>query len=155
MSRYIPKIRFRYGYNKFKWEQSIPSQPSPVKESIPKLEQQVGFQPPVKTKLAKEIPHFYIGTQVIVDDLKKFCSDLNAHESLQISNLELIVRASALALKENRNINSIWKGDQPQQLDQVNITVYSKENSSFIQQADSVGLKLISKAIQVVVLIFS
>lgn len=57
-------------------------------------------------------PHFYLTTEVDMDACVEARNQLNAMYPSKISFNDLIIKASALALRQNPNVNVSWAGDK-------------------------------------------
>lgn len=69
------------------------------------------------------IPHFYLNTDCIVDDLIKSRKTLNENLGLKITINDLIVKAVAYAMAKFPEINRCWGGDHIVQCGNVDIAV--------------------------------
>ncbi len=68
-------------------------------------------------------PHFYLGLEVTMDAAMQARESINAVASSKISFNDLIVKASAAALKENPKVNSSWRGDVIRMNEHVHIGI--------------------------------
>ncbi|TNE36249.1 MAG: 2-oxo acid dehydrogenase subunit E2 [Alphaproteobacteria bacterium] len=61
----------------------------------------------------RDIPHFYLSTEVDAGELLALRAELNAEgEMLRISINDLIIAAVARALRDNRRANSVWRENE-------------------------------------------
>ncbi len=99
-----------------------PSQPA-AKPAISNLQAQVDDQDIPLSQMRKVIakrlseskfgaPHFYVTTEIAMDEAMAARQTINAVAPVKISFNDLIVKASALALKQHPAINSSWLGDK-------------------------------------------
>jgi len=68
-------------------------------------------------------PHFYLGLEVTMDAAMQARESINAVASSKISFNDIIVKASAAALKENPKVNSSWRGDVIRMNEHVHIGI--------------------------------
>ena len=68
-------------------------------------------------------PHFYLTVEINMDKSIIARKDINADPDIKISFNDLIVKASAAALRKHPNINSSWLGDKLEIHKEVNIGV--------------------------------
>lgn len=57
------------------------------------------------------VPHFYLTVEIQMDDVLHLRKTLNESSTSKISVNDLIVKASALALRDMPGVNSQWHGD--------------------------------------------
>ncbi len=68
-------------------------------------------------------PHFYLTMDIDMDQAIEARKQLNASGDVKISFNDMVVKATALALKEHPVINSSWRGDFIRRNEHVNIGV--------------------------------
>lgn len=68
-------------------------------------------------------PHFYLNIEVDMDNAMAARKAINATGDVKISFNDMVIKASALALKKHPAINSAWLGDVIRRNDHVNIGV--------------------------------
>lgn len=56
-------------------------------------------------------PHFYLTMEINAEELVKIRETINAVSSIKISYNDLIIKASAAALREHKKVNASWLGD--------------------------------------------
>eukprot|EP00262_Sarcandra_glabra_P000632 TRINITY_DN1076_c1_g2_i1.p1 TRINITY_DN1076_c1_g2~~TRINITY_DN1076_c1_g2_i1.p1 ORF type:complete len:441 (-),score=90.65 TRINITY_DN1076_c1_g2_i1:372-1613(-) len=107
--------------------------------------------------LAKQsIPHYYLTVDTCVDKLMDLRSQLNslleASGGKRISVNDLVIKATALALRKVPQCNSSWTNDYIRQFHNVNINVaVQTDNGLFvpiIKDADKKGLSKISEEVK-------
>lgn len=57
-------------------------------------------------------PHFYLTMSIVMDNVIKARKQINEYSEVKISVNDIIVKAVALALRKNPNVNSSWLGDK-------------------------------------------
>jgi pyruvate dehydrogenase E2 component (dihydrolipoamide acetyltransferase) len=105
------------------------------------------------TEAKQQIPHFYVSTVVGMDAAADFRETVNAQakdDASKISFNDLIVKASALALREFPNLNTSFEGDVWYDHSSIDINVaVAIENgliAPFVRDADSKSLGAIARA---------
>lgn len=68
-------------------------------------------------------PHFYLTMEINMDNAITARTQLNEHSPVKISFNDLVVKASALALRQHPAINSSWLGDKIRRYQHVHIGV--------------------------------
>tara|TARA_Y100001980_G_C14551394_1_gene334691 strand:- start:127 stop:1758 length:1632 start_codon:yes stop_codon:yes gene_type:complete len=68
-------------------------------------------------------PHYYLTVEFDVDNLISFRTQINSTGNYKISFNDLIIKASALALKDHPEVNSMWTDDKIVKFDHVHIGV--------------------------------
>jgi pyruvate dehydrogenase E2 component (dihydrolipoamide acetyltransferase) len=68
-------------------------------------------------------PHFYLTMEIRMDQAAKARESINAVAPVKVSFNDMVVKASALALKKHPKINSSWLGDKIRINHHVNIGV--------------------------------
>ena len=68
-------------------------------------------------------PHFYLTIEICMDKAIEARNSLNADSSVKISFNDLIIKASATALHQHRDINSSWLGDKIRKNHHIHIGV--------------------------------
>ena len=97
------------------------------------------------------VPHYYLTVDVTLDALIKLRSTLNSSldEDSQLSLNDLLIKASAVAMKACPAANASWMGDKVRMYKSVDINVVMGSGDSLyaplVQGADSRGLKSISE----------
>lgn len=97
------------------------------------------------------VPHYYLTVDVTLDALIKLRSSLNSSldEDSQLSLNDLLIKASAVAMKACPAANASWMGDKVRMYKSVDINVVMGSGDSLyaplVQGADSRGLKSISE----------
>lgn len=94
------------------------------------------------------IPHFYLSSDACIDHLMRMRQQLNIYASTKISLNDLIIRASAMALKKHPEINASWANDHIRVYQQVDIAVAVSSSSGLItpivRQAEAKTLENLS-----------
>lgn len=104
------------------------------------------------------VPHFYLSIDVEIDALLEARAQLNKHAELQgkdgkpaykLSVNDLVIKASALALRDKPNCNVSWYDDAILQYNNVDISVAVATDGGLItpiiRNADQKSLQVISK----------
>jgi pyruvate dehydrogenase E2 component (dihydrolipoamide acetyltransferase) len=104
------------------------------------------------------VPHFYLSIEVEIDALLEARAQLNKHAELQgkdgkpaykLSVNDLVIKASALALRDKPNCNVSWYDDAIVQYNNVDISVAVATDGGLItpiiRNADQKSLQVISK----------
>jgi len=68
-------------------------------------------------------PHFYVTMSIDMDSAIEARNKINAYAPSKVSFNDLVVKAVAIALKTNPNVNSSWLGDKIRYNEHVNIGV--------------------------------
>ncbi|MES2733093.1 MAG: pyruvate dehydrogenase complex dihydrolipoamide acetyltransferase [Bacteroidota bacterium] len=68
-------------------------------------------------------PHFYLTMEIAMDKAIEVRNSLNEYSPVKISFNDLVVKATALALKQHPKINSSWLGDKIRQNHHIHIGV--------------------------------
>lgn len=94
-------------------------------------------------------PHYYETVDIDMSKSIKFREKLNAISDVKISFNDIIVKASAVALKRHPKVNSSWLDDVIRQYNTVHVAVAVAIDDGLvtpvIRNADSKGLSQISK----------
>ena len=75
----------------------------------------------VKSK--QEAPHFYIATEVEMDAAVAEAARLAEESRSRVTVTSLLVRASAAALREHRELNSVWREEGLVRMNAINVGV--------------------------------
>src|SRR5262249_51397402 len=98
-------------------------QPTPAgRQPLSKLRLTVAKQ---MTAAKREVPHFYVTTEIDMTEAARLRSDLAANSSIpeRITFTHLIVRALALVLPQHPRVNASWSDESVTFHDVVNIAV--------------------------------
>jgi pyruvate dehydrogenase E2 component (dihydrolipoamide acetyltransferase) len=68
-------------------------------------------------------PHFYITMAIDMDSAMQARAKINEFASVKISFNDLVLKATAIALKQHPNVNSSWLGDKIRYNEHINIGV--------------------------------
>ncbi len=68
-------------------------------------------------------PHFYLTVEINMDKSITARKDINSDPDIKISFNDLVVKASAAALRKHPNINASWLGDKIKVHEEVNVGV--------------------------------
>ncbi len=100
------------------------------------------------------IPHFYVSMDIEIDALLKLRADLNAKSpkdgpaSFKLSVNDLVIKATAVALRRFPTVNASWTDDAMIQYDDVDISIAVSTPTGLItpiiRKADTKGLAAIS-----------
>ncbi len=104
------------------------------------------------TEAKQTIPHFYLRRGIVLDNLLKFRSEINAglaESGQKLSINDFIIKASAKALQAVPACNAVWAGDRILQMKASDVAVaVAIEGGLFtpvIQDAETLALTSISK----------
>jgi pyruvate dehydrogenase E2 component (dihydrolipoamide acetyltransferase) len=107
------------------------------------------------TEAKATIPHFYVSMDVEIDALLKLMNDLNARspaegaDAYKLSVNDLVIKASAAALRRVPKVNASWTDDAILQYEDVDISVAVAIPDGLItpvmRRADQKGLATISR----------
>ena len=97
-------------------------------------------------------PHFYLTLDIDMDNAMQSRKSLNAQEGVKVSFNDFVVKAVAMALKKNPNVNSSWLGDVIRRNQHVHIGVAVAVEDGLlvpvIRFADTKGLSQISAEVK-------
>ncbi len=102
------------------------------------------------TESKQQIPHFYLTVDVELDALLKLRKDLNERPGAdyKLSVNDLVIKASAIAIRQKPAVNSIWGGDKVYELIDIDVSVAVAIEGGLItpiiRKADQKGLAAIS-----------
>jgi pyruvate dehydrogenase E2 component (dihydrolipoamide acetyltransferase) len=102
------------------------------------------------TESKQQIPHFYLTVDCELDALLKLRKDLNERPGAdyKLSVNDLLIKASAIAIRQKPTVNSIWGGDKLYQLSDIDVSVAVAIEGGLItpiiRKADQKGLATIS-----------
>lgn len=100
----------------------------------------------------REAPHFYLRRSVRVDDLFALRKQLNENSSVRISVNDLIVKASAKALAEFPEVNSVWDDAGAYRLATVDVAVAVASERGLVtpvvRNADQLALSALSSSVK-------
>lgn len=68
-------------------------------------------------------PHFYLTREIVMDEALKARAQMNGYNDKKVSINDLVVKASAMALKQHPAINSAWMGDKIRVNHHINVGV--------------------------------
>ena len=108
------------------------------------------------TKTKNEVPHFYLNIETRMERLISLRNKINKSNKIKISFNDLIVKACALAVLKNPEINSSWIDGKIHKYEDIDISiaVALKEGliTPIVKNADKKGLNDISNEIKDLVL---
>ena len=96
------------------------------------------------------IPHFYLSVDVELDALLKLRADLNGRKGAdyKLSVNDLVIKAAAIAIRQNPAVNAWWGGDKVYELLDIDVSVAVAIDGGLItpivRRADQKGLATIS-----------
>ena len=97
-------------------------------------------------------PHYYLTVEFDVDNLISFRTQINSTGSHKISFNDLIIKASALALKDHPEVNSMWTNDKIVKFNHIHIGVAIAVEDGLIvpviKFADNQKIQLISDTVK-------
>ena len=103
------------------------------------------------TEAKQTIPHIYLTVDVRLDALLKLRGELNKSleaDGVKLSVNDLLIKASAIAIRQKPTVNSIWGGDKLYQLSDIDVSVAVAIEGGLItpiiRKADQKGLATIS-----------
>ncbi len=102
------------------------------------------------TEAKQQIPHFYLTVDIELDALLKLRKELNERPGAdyKLSVNDLIIKATAIAIRQKPAVNAIWGGDKIYQLTDIDVSVAVAIEGGLItpiiRKADQKGLATIS-----------
>jgi pyruvate dehydrogenase E2 component (dihydrolipoamide acetyltransferase) len=102
------------------------------------------------TESKQQIPHFYLTVDCELDALLKLRKELNERKGAdyKLSVNDLIIKATAIAIRQKPAVNAIWGGDKLYQLEDIDVSVAVAIEGGLvtpiIRKADQKGLATIS-----------
>lgn len=103
------------------------------------------------TAAKQEVPHYYLSVELDLTKLLSLRQELNANGSNSIGTLDMLVKASAMAMKHVPDVNASWMSTFVRRYDQVDINLVMGAGNfvatPVIKDAASMGVGSISKAI--------
>jgi len=102
------------------------------------------------TESKQQIPHFYLTVDCELDALLKLRKDLNERKgaSYKLSVNDLIIKATAIAIRQKPAVNATWGGDKLYQFEDIDVSVAVAIDGGLItpiiRKADQKGLATIS-----------
>ncbi len=102
------------------------------------------------TEAKQTIPHFYLSVDVELDALLKLRADLNGRKGAdyKLSVNDLIIKATAIAIRQKPAVNAYWGGDKVYELEDIDVSVAVAIDGGLItpiiRKADQKGLSTIS-----------
>ena len=104
------------------------------------------------TKTKNEVPHFYLTIETRMEKLISLRNKINNNNKNKISFNDLIVKACALAIRKNPEVNISWINNKIHQYQNIDIAiaVALKEGliTPIVKNADKKGLNDISSEIK-------
>ncbi len=93
-------------------------------------------------------PHFYLTMAISMDKIMEVRKQLNELSSVKISFNDIIIKACAIALRQNPKVNSSWLGDKIRYNHQINIGMAVAIEDGLIvpviRNADAKGMSVIA-----------
>ena len=97
-------------------------------------------------------PHFYLTMEILMDKAMEVRTQLNTLSPVKLSFNDLVVKASAVALRQHPVVNSSWLGDRIRQNKVINIGVAVAVDEGLlvpvIRNADGKGLSQIATEVK-------
>jgi pyruvate dehydrogenase E2 component (dihydrolipoamide acetyltransferase) len=97
-------------------------------------------------------PHFYLTMEILMDKAMESRVRMNELSPVKLSFNDMVIKASAVALRQHPVINSSWLGDKIRQNKQINIGVAVAVDEGLlvpvIRQADGKGLSQIATEVK-------
>jgi len=97
-------------------------------------------------------PHFYLTMEILMDKAMEVRTQLNTLSPVKLSFNDLVIKASALALRQHPVVNSSWLGDKIRQNKVINIGVAVAVDEGLlvpvIRNADGKGLSQIATEVK-------
>jgi pyruvate dehydrogenase E2 component (dihydrolipoamide acetyltransferase) len=97
---------------------ATPADPPALQTSSPEVPA-LGIRRTIAKRLSRskqEIPHFYLGRDVEIDEVIALRRQLNAHGATPVSVNHFIVGALGRALAETPTLNAVWRDETPHQI---------------------------------------
>ncbi len=105
--------------------QPAPAQPATEKPGVRRVPH-TRIRQTIARRLAQSkgpIPHYYVTTQIDMDALMDLRKQLNASGDVKITVNDLVVKASALAIRKYPDLNASWADDAVEFHDYVNVSM--------------------------------
>jgi pyruvate dehydrogenase E2 component (dihydrolipoamide acetyltransferase) len=102
------------------------------------------------TESKQQVPHFYLTVDCELDALLKLRKDLNERKgaTYKLSVNDLIIKATAIAIRQKPAVNATWGGDKLYQFEDIDVSVAVAIEGGLItpiiRKADQKGLATIS-----------
>jgi len=102
------------------------------------------------TESKQQIPHFYLTVDCELDALLKLRKELNERPgaTYKLSVNDLIIKATAIAIRQKPAVNAMWGGDKLYQFEDIDVSVAVAIDGGLvtpiIRRADQKGLATIS-----------
>ncbi|WP_089332908.1 pyruvate dehydrogenase complex dihydrolipoamide acetyltransferase [Hymenobacter mucosus] len=142
--------------------QAVAPAPAPVAASAPVAAEGTYTDTPVSQmrkviarRLSESLftaPHFYLTMEILMDRAMEVRTQLNALSPVKLSFNDMVIKASAVALKQHPTINSSWLGDKIRQNKVVNIGVAVAVDEGLlvpvVRNADGKGLSTIANEVK-------
>ena len=97
-------------------------------------------------------PHFYLTIDIDMDNAIAARKSVNAVDGMRISFNDLVIKASAAALRKHPDVNSAWMGDKIRRFDHIHIGVAVAVDEGLlvpvVRFADSKGLMQIGSEVK-------
>jgi len=97
-------------------------------------------------------PHFYLTLDIDMDNAMAARKAVNAQEGVKVSFNDMVIKASAVALRKHPAVNSAWMGDKIRRNDHVHIGVAVAVEEGLlvpvVRFADSKGLMAIGAEVK-------
>ncbi|QJX45497.1 pyruvate dehydrogenase complex dihydrolipoamide acetyltransferase [Hymenobacter taeanensis] len=97
-------------------------------------------------------PHFYLTMEILMDRAMEVRTQLNALSPVKLSFNDMVIKASAVALKQHPAVNSSWLGDKIRQNKVVNIGVAVAVDEGLlvpvVRNADGKGMSTIATEVK-------
>ena len=97
-------------------------------------------------------PHFYLTSEINMDTAIAARKAINEEEGVKVSFNDLVVKASAYALRKNPNINASWYGDKITIHQDINIGVAVAVDDGLVvpvlKNVDAMSLPMINKQVK-------
>jgi pyruvate dehydrogenase E2 component (dihydrolipoamide acetyltransferase) len=107
---------------------AAPAPAAPAPAAVSGEDAQAGMRRAIAAAMARskrETPHFYLGETIDLSAAMRWLADENLRRSVQERLIPgvLMLKATALALREVPELNAVWRGDQVVQSDAVHLGV--------------------------------
>ncbi|MCO5178144.1 MAG: pyruvate dehydrogenase complex dihydrolipoamide acetyltransferase [Thermomicrobiales bacterium] len=137
---------------------AAPQTPAPIAEQVPTIGGELQELPRIRQTIGKRMsqsfqqaPHFYVTMSIAMDKALELRKQVNADvdEASQVSVNDLIVKASALALRDFPVLNSAWNDGKMELHDHIDvgiaIAIEGGLISPFVPNADEKSLGAIAR----------
>jgi len=103
------------------------------------------------TAAKQEVPHYYLSVEIDLTKMLALREELNGSDKNSIATLDMLVKASAMAMKQVPDVNASWMNTFVRRYDQVDINLFMGAGNfvatPVIKDAASMGIGSLSTVI--------